>query len=94
MAFCLPLVQARELGNGNDLVSIERPSELGKYLGQQGAACMKCGQAPPDGINIQIQMLKAPVIVLRELDFVAPDAEHPVKGTYFADAWRNATSSG
>jgi hypothetical protein len=91
--FLCPLCEQESWERGMIWFQSGDPQEVRIYLGQQGAVCMECSQAPPDGTNIQIQLLKAPAIVLRELDFVAPDAEHPVNGTYFADAWRNATSS-
>jgi len=51
---------------------------------------MNCHRTPPAGTDIQVQLLKAPLAVLREMDFVAPDVNYPATGTYFTNAWIKA----
>lgn len=88
--FACPLCNQESSERGMIRFQSEDPQELGAFLAQQGGNCMKCHRTPPERTNVQIQLLKAPVAVLRELDFVAPDDNYPATGTYFTDAWLKA----
>jgi hypothetical protein len=64
--------------------------ELEAFLATQGATCMNCQQAPPQGINVCIQGFPAPLAVLRELG-IAPSAPgHSSRGTRYLEAWKAA----
>jgi hypothetical protein len=51
---------------------------------------MKCGKIPPQGVDVHVQMVKAPLAVLRELGYAAPEADRPSTGSRYLDAWIKA----
>jgi hypothetical protein len=78
-------VQSNEKGSIRFLS--EDPRELREFLTQQSATCMNCGKTPPQGVEVEVQAIKAPLVVLRELGYAVPDPECPMTGTRYSDAW-------
>jgi len=85
-----PLCQQQSTEKGSLRFQSESPQELRAYLAPQGAACMKCGKIPPQGVDVHVQMVKAPLAVLRELGYAAPEADRPSTGSRYLDAWIKA----
>jgi len=85
-----PLCRQQSTEKGSLRFQSESPQELRAYLAKQGAACMNCGKIPPQGVDVQVQVLKAPLAVLRELGYAAPEANRPSTGSRYLDAWIKA----
>ena len=85
-----PLCHQQSTEKGSLRFQSESPQELGAYLAKQGAACMNCGKVPSQGVNVQVEVKKAPLAVLRELGYAAPEADRPSTGTRYLEAWIKA----
>jgi hypothetical protein len=51
---------------------------------------MICGKTPPQKVEVEVQAVRAPLVVLRELGYAIPDPECPTTGTRYSDAWVKA----
>jgi len=88
--FDCPSCQKRSNERGSIRFQSKDPQELRAYLAQQGAACMNCGKTPLQEVAVQVQAIRAPLVVLRESGFAVPDPDCPGTGSRYLDAWIKA----
>jgi len=81
-----PVCEKQSIERGSIRFQSVDPQELRAYLAQQGAACMNCGKSPPQEAAVQVQAIRAPLVVLRELGYAIPDPNCPPTGTRYSDA--------
>ena len=92
--FDCPLCEKQSTERGSIRFQSKDPQELRAFLIQQGATCMNCGKTPPEGTEIGVQVIKAPLVVLRESGFAIPEPDCPIIGTRYLDAWAGAGGTG